>query len=88
MREFVAGSGMALSAVVAVMWWRFYSRGRRPLFLLFAIAFALLAVNSVAVTFTSGVRENAPAYLIRLVAYLLIIGGVVAENLRSSTEPD
>lgn len=89
MREFVAGASMALSAVVAVMWWRFWNRGRNPLFLLFAVAFGLLAVNSLVVVLTSGDAESSPAYLIRLAAFLLIIGAVVAENVRrGSGAPD
>ena len=87
MREFVAGMSMAFASVVAVMWWRFWSRGRTPLFLLFAIAFALLAVNSLVVVITSGRGESATAYLIRLAAFVLIIVGVVLENLRSRREP-
>ena len=87
MREFVAGTSMALAAVVAVMWWRFWSRGRNPLFLLFALAFALLAVNSLVVVLTSGDGESALAYLIRLAAFLLIIAAVVIENFRARAGP-
>ena len=92
MREFVAGSIMALSSIAALMWWRFWKKGRTPLFLLFAIAFALLAVNALVVVLFPAELESAPAYLIRLAAFLLIIGGVVSENVRGDDdgvpEPD
>jgi peptidoglycan/LPS O-acetylase OafA/YrhL len=63
---------------------RFWSRTRDGLFAAFAVAFWLLATNQGLVAIAGVPREEQTwFYLLRLVAFLLIIGAVVAKNRRS-----
>ena len=67
--------------IVAMFFWRFHRRTRDALFAYFATAFALLAAQRIATVVTSQWLENTTVlYLPRLVAFLLIIVGIVAKN--------
>lgn len=69
--------------VAAVFFLKFWRRTRDTLFLTFAAAFALLAVNQAApVVFGIPREDQAPVYLLRLAAFALIIGAVLGKNLR------
>ncbi len=78
---FLSG-GITFGFVVAALFFaRFWRRTGDGLFLAFAIAFALLGLNQ-ALLVLSGipVEERSPLYLIRLVAFLLIIAAIVRKN--------
>ena len=62
---------------------RFWRRTGDGLFLAFAAAFVLLGLNQ-ALLALSGipVEERSPLYVIRLVAFLLIIVAIVRKNAR------
>jgi hypothetical protein len=67
---------------IAVLFLRLWRRNRATLLLAFAVAFALMAVSYVLVSmFEAGLAPRAPAYLVRLAAFLVIILGVAAVNL-------
>lgn len=68
--------------VCGMFFFRFWSRTRDSLFLWFGIAFWLLAVGQ-AVLALSGipVEERSWLYLVRLVAFLLIIVAILRKNL-------
>lgn len=60
---------------------RFWRQTRDGLFLAFAAAFALLAVNQTLLAFARvPVEERSPLYLLRLAAFTIIIAAVVAKN--------
>jgi hypothetical protein len=62
---------------------RFWARSRDLLFLAFACAFWLLAAGQTLVMFAGIPREDqAPIYLLRLAAFILIIVAIVSKNLR------
>jgi hypothetical protein len=69
-------------AVCAVFFLRFWRRTRDSLFLVFSIAFLLLALNQ-ALTSWLGLplEERSWLYLLRLAAFLIIIGAIVCKNI-------
>lgn len=77
----VAGALAAGFAICGLFLLRFWSRTREALFLVFALAFWLLAANQVAPVLLGIPRENASGvYLFRLAAFVLIIAGILGKN--------
>jgi len=82
--EGLVAGGLAVGfLVLAAFFLRFWGRTRETLFLAFAGAFALMALNQ-ALPVILGVpqEERGGIYLIRLAAFLLIIVAVVGKNLK------
>lgn len=79
--NFAAGFLTAGYMVAALFFLKFWRRTRDGLFLAFAAAFALMAVNQ-AVPVLFGIPDEAlgGVYLLRLGAFLLIIGAIVRKN--------
>lgn len=79
-----------LSGMVTLGFWiaglfflRFWSKTRDRLFLIFGMAFWLLAAENVFfISVTGGQMEerHSLVYLIRLVAFAMIIGGIIDKN--------
>lgn len=70
--------------VAAAFFLRFWSRMKAPLLLIFAVAFALLALSYGMLGAAQITREELSSiYLIRLAAFVLIIIGIVWTNLRA-----
>jgi len=75
---------IALALVAALFFARFYRRSRDTFFLLFAAAFALLACNWGAVSLLGPADEaRAWAFLVRLLAFVLILVAIVWKNVKS-----
>jgi hypothetical protein len=71
--------------VIGLLFLRAWRRTRDPIFMSFAVAFWLLAVNQAAFPLTGATqRETGWLYLIRLAAFALIIFTIVARNLSGS----
>jgi len=70
------------AAVIGTFFLRFWRKTHDRLFLIFALAFWLLGVNWLALTFNRDpTNEIQPLlYLIRLAAFVLIICGIVDKN--------
>ena len=83
MLEYLSGAVTMGLAVSSLFFIRFWLRSHDSLFLYFAIAFALLTSGQ-AIIGISGVwrEEYTWIYLIRLAAFSLIAGAIVAKNLR------
>ena len=78
---FLWGLCVMATAVIGTFFLRFWRKTRDRLFLIFALAFWLLGVNWLALTFTRTQDEIQPLlYLIRLAAFVLIIFGIVDKN--------
>jgi hypothetical protein len=78
---FVLGAVAALALVAALFFLRFWRRTGDGLFLAFAVAFALEALNRSVLATTEQSDEGLPIpYLIRLGAYLVILVGIVLKN--------
>ena len=83
MNALVSGALAAGYVVVALFFLRFWTTSRDRLFLMFSIAFAVLAVLRVTLTLTRGSMDDQTIfYLIRLAAYSLILIAIVDKNRR------
>ncbi len=79
------GIGLAAmgSAVVALVFLRFWHQSRDRFFLYFAAAFALTAVERMPEAFSPGLRDEQPwLYGMRLLAYGLIVFAIWQKNRR------
>ena len=81
MRGLLHGAMAMGTLVIGLFFLRFYRDRRDPLLLLFGIAFWLLAVNHVALAFVTAAAEaTVGVYVIRLLAFGLIIAAIVMKN--------
>lgn len=70
--------GFAVASLLFLSYWR---RTRQSLFLAFAASFLLLAINYLWLAVTQiPVEERSPLYLVRLLAFALLIVGIVQSN--------
>jgi hypothetical protein len=80
--DFLAGMIAMGFAVAGCFFLKFHARTRDGLFLAFAAAFGLLALNQALVALLGIPKEEQSGiYLLRLAAFLLIIVAVLAKNL-------
>lgn len=87
MIEFLAGA-LTLAYVIASTYFvHFWRRTADRLFLAFALAFALLALNQVTV-FALGVADERHnyAYILRVLGFILILAAIVDKNLFGRTK--
>ena len=83
MINLIYGTLFAGYAVVALFFLRFWATSHERLFALFAAAFGILAVQRVALAVTySFVEDQSVLYLLRLLAFLIIIVAIVDKNRR------
>lgn len=84
LEPFLLGTISTLSFTAALYFLKFWRRTRDGLFLAFSIAFFIEAGNRVAVIFLKNPSEGSPAiYLIRLGAFLIILGAILRKNYGS-----
>ena len=79
------GSGAVAMAclVVAIVFLRFWRQSRDRFFLFFAAAFVLSALERLPEALMPGIRDDQPwVYVLRLVAYSLIIFAIWQKNRR------
>ena len=80
---FFAGALTMGYVVAAAFFLKFWRRTRDSLFLIFALAFVLLALNQGAPVVLDIPREDqAPVYLLRLAGFALIILAILRKNMR------
>jgi uncharacterized membrane protein HdeD (DUF308 family) len=78
---FLLGVIVTASLTAAGFFWRFYRQTRDKLFFAFAAAFAIEGINRMAFLLVDQPSEGSPViYMVRLVAFLLILGAIVAKN--------
>jgi hypothetical protein len=83
---FLLGVIVTASLTAAGFFWRFYRQTRDNLFLAFAAAFAIEGINRMAFLLVDKPSEGSPIiYMVRLVAFLLLLGAIVAKNRRTPT---
>ena len=79
--DFLGGAISMGFAIAALLFLKFWHRTREGLFLAFAAAFMLLGINQALLTLTRiPLEEKSSLYLIRLVAFTLIIGAFWWQN--------
>lgn len=81
MTHLVSGAIAMGYLVGGLFFLKFWCDVRDRLFMLFAVAFALLAVQRVALALVGGTPEAVlPLYVLRLFAFLVIIAAIVDKN--------
>ena len=84
----VAGAIVMGYAVCALFFLRFWRQTRDRLFLIFALAFLLFALQRLALALTPMVEESRTGlYLVRLLGFVLILGAIVDKNRSEDDEP-
>jgi hypothetical protein len=79
--DFLSGAVALGFLVCALFFLRFWRRTREGLFLPFAFAFLLLGVGQTVLALGNiPTEERGSVYLIRLVAFLLILAGIYRTN--------
>ena len=85
LNDFLAGAVAMGSAVAALMFLKFWHRTREGLFLAFAGSFLLLSINHAMLSLSNvPLEERSSLYLVRLAAFLLIIGALWRQNRKRS----
>jgi hypothetical protein len=89
MKFFLWGTLASACLVACLLFMRYWSLTCDRLFLFFALAFLALTTNWVALAVTNPPLETGHyVYLLRLVAFSLIIIGIVDKNRRDRAERD
>jgi len=79
--QLVSGAIVMGYVVAALFFLRFWRDTRDRLFFIFALAFLLLGVQRLALVLTREMLESQTAlYVLRLFAFLRILGGIVDKN--------
>jgi hypothetical protein len=83
MNEMLAGAIATASSLAGLFFLRFWKSTQDRFFLYFALSFWLEGLNRFLLGFLGWLREEVPAfYLVRLVAYGLILLAIVDKNRR------
>jgi hypothetical protein len=83
MNLFLSGAITMAYLVASLFFFRFLRRTADPLFLWFAIAFLIFAIQRIALSFMgNGNEDNAAIYAVRLLAFILILIGIWQKNRR------
>ena len=81
MRNFIGGMLVTAQFVVALFFLKFWRRSRDGLFAAFAVAFLILAVQRMLLVNYTVDSEPVWIYLLRLVAFLIILGAIIGKNI-------
>lgn len=85
MKQFLWGALTLASLVAALFFLRYWKLAQDRLFAFFAIAFAVMGLNWLGLAIVDPAMENRHIlYLLRLLAFVLIIVGIVDKNRRGS----
>jgi hypothetical protein len=86
--DFLAGAVTLGFLVAAGFFLRFWRRTRDRLFLAFAAAFTLLAMNQALATFLGAGDELTPyTYILRVLGFVLILYAIVDKNISTGRKP-
>jgi hypothetical protein len=83
MLTFLYGAAAMACGTIGLLFFRFWRQSMDRLFLMFALAFWMLAVDRTVLGLVSLATEwRAYVFLLRLVAFCLILYGIVEKNRR------
>ena len=86
--DFLAGAVTLGFFVAAGFFLRFWRRTRDRLFLAFAAAFMLLAMNQALATFLGAGDELTPyTYILRVLGFVLILYAIIDKNISTGRKP-
>ncbi len=78
---FLQAVAATAALINGVFFWRFWRESRDQLFATFALAFWLLAASWTILAIFNPSGESLPyVYAVRLLAFLVLIGGIVQKN--------
>lgn len=78
---FMLGACVIACAAIGLFFLRFYRKTRDSLLAIFAVAFWILGLNWLALAFIQADEVRTWLYAVRLVAFVLILVGIVQKNL-------
>lgn len=86
--DFLSGALMLSFLIATAYFVRFWQRTSDRLFIYFAVAFALLALNQL-VLFLMGVDDELRGYVyvLRVSGFILILVGILGKNVSDSRQP-
>jgi len=88
MKQFLWGMLAMSSAVASLLFLRYGKVTRDRLFLYFSAAFLAMTLNWVGLAILEpNTEDRYLAYCLRLLAFVLILIGIVDKNLRASRQP-
>lgn len=83
--DFLSGAVALGFAICALFFLKFWKRTREELFLAFALAFLLLGIGQTVLALANiPTEERGAVYVLRLIAFLLILGAIYRKNSRTS----
>jgi zinc transporter ZupT len=91
MNDLITGAISMASLIIALFFLRFWSTSRDRFFLYFALSFGIEGVHRIVSTLVyQGNEDGALHYLVRLLAYGLILWAILEKNLplRAAQAPD
>jgi uncharacterized membrane protein len=81
---FLSGAVTAGFLIASLFFLRFWKDTRDRLFLSFALAFMLLGLHQVLLVITDiPIEERSPLYLLRLIAFAMIIWSIIQKSRRN-----
>lgn len=83
MDNLISGALVMGYIVAGLFFVRYWTHTRDRLFLFFSAAFALLAAQRLLLSIAAGPGEQLWLYLVRSIAFILIIIGIVDKNRRA-----
>ncbi len=87
--DFIRGASLMAELGIAVSYYKNWKVTEDGLFGFFSLAFFFLALSHLAVLFYGETGEFGPyAYLLRMIAFILIIMGIVGKNLPKRSSKD
>ena len=87
LNRFLLGAIVMACFTVGLFFLRFWRKTRDRLFVIFAIAFWLLALNWLALAFTEQDEVRTALYVVRLLAFVLILVGIWDKNRGARRSP-
>jgi hypothetical protein len=80
LNTFLLGAVVACAFAIGLFFLRFWRKTRDRLFIIFAVAFWVLGLNWMALAFTQQDEVRTALYVIRLLAFVLILYGIFDKN--------
>lgn len=81
MKQFLWGALAMASWTAALFFLRFWRQSRDRLFLLFCMAFLVFSLSWLVLALSNSGHETSPhVYLVRLIAFCIIIAGILDKN--------
>jgi hypothetical protein len=85
MNHFMQGAVVMACFVIGLFFLRFWKKSRDRLFLFFSAAFVLMGMDWLALAFGNSEEPQTLLFVVRLIAFLLILVGIVDKNRSSES---